>query len=250
MLVALRPQHTADDEQDQNHDGGDDLLHGNDSQRGLVEAGEWRECGEAAAVLRFDPCAQLVERDLEPAPHRPLGQLQPARDLGGGQTLEVVQQHRRPVWLGEREHLAGDELLQLDALDEVIGCRGWFDELGGPGLANPAALVRARAHPREINDHAGEPRPQRPVIGRWMLGSDDPGLLREVIGVVVAQQRAREPPDPRHLGGQLAQARVVADVIHLLVEIECRRRLDRSPALRDFGRAVPGSWRARGSRRG
>ena len=108
------------------------------------------------------------------------------------QPFDEVQQHGRAIRLGEREQLFGERALQLDAFDE-LGRRRHRSIVVGRGMALVAPRIAPPARANEVGDDAREPRPQRPIEVRLLLGRDEPRVLRDVVGErVVLHQRARE----------------------------------------------------------
>jgi hypothetical protein len=147
--------------------------------------------------------SQLIERDLETAAHRAVGNSQPARDLGAAETFDEVQQDGGPVRFREREHLVGNRALQLDALHELGRCRHRSLAIVR-GVALAAPRLAPAAGVCELRHDAREPRPERPVGSGLVLRRDQPGVLRHVVGDgVILDEGTCELAHPAHLGHQL-----------------------------------------------
>src|SRR3569623_1608470 len=211
------PQDASTDEQQEEHeDHTDQLLHRDHSHRGgdmwrARQLRERHERGEPATFRRVvapaERLAELDERDLQAAAHRAVGNTEPSRDLRARAAFEEMKQHRRAIWLGERQHFAGECTLELDALDQLRRRRRRASlVVRGVPAVTPRLARSPRA--REVRDDAREPRPEWPVRIRLLPLGDEPGVLRDIVGErVVADQRPGKLADPAHLGHQLLAAR-------------------------------------------
>jgi hypothetical protein len=203
----------ADREQDKNdHNEREKLFHRNGSNGGwrwrqVVRQGERNKGRKPAALWLIGPLrervTQLIDGDLEPAPNRPVGNPEASRDFRAAVAVDKMQEHRRSIRLGKRQHLVGDRALQLYAFDE-LGRRADRPSILEASLSFLTSGVAAAAGMGKVLDDAREPRPKWLVGVRLTPRGDEPGLLRHVVCEHrVLDERAREFPDPSHLREQL-----------------------------------------------
>jgi hypothetical protein len=117
-----------------------------------------------------------------------------------------VQQHDVAQRRGKLEHEAGEQTPELELMDQRVGAGGRLGEPGDLMLASDPAARAALAHQRQVDDHARQPRLQRPSIERRALGGDQHRVMHQVIGggLVVDQARG-QPAQPTGVADELLE---------------------------------------------
>ncbi|HET6201498.1 MAG TPA: hypothetical protein VFI25_01705 [Planctomycetota bacterium] len=145
---------------------------------------------------RLEERAETVSPSAKTLPDGRVRDPDAAGDLGRGQFLEVVEEHRRAVRLVETEDGLEDALLDGGPLGKLRGRR---EGLGSRRrrLVRLPPLLAAPPPAREVREDPGEPGLQGPDGARRLFERGDDRLLDDVVRIGgLGEEIASQPADP------------------------------------------------------
>ncbi len=155
----------------------------------------------------------LVQAMFQPPADGPARDALPPRDLRRLDLLGVTQQHRRSVRLLQPGHRLGHQPLRLMEGQQFLG-RGQGALLGGAHTrgARPPAAHAAGPHARQVAQHLGQPRAQRPITFGPRAHRRRPGLLHQILRGARVDQPTGQALQPGRMRQQVLGSDCGTDV--------------------------------------
>ena len=142
------------------------------------------------AVEAIQASAQLTQSAPQSDAHRPHGHIRATCDVPRRKIFEVAQEQRETVGLAQIENRFDELAVHLGARDHLRRRERRAAPRPRVLVAAPTALS-AEEHPGGVARNPAQPRPQPPLRSGRAAESGAPGLLNDVIDLILPYQAAR-----------------------------------------------------------